>query len=357
MHQKNIKTGTFAALFIVLLIIFRPEWICTAVGKLCAALSPIAVGIILAVALDPFVCRVSVCFRRFFGRNYRYGAIAVVYAAVVGVSAAAVCYVIPQLIESVRLLAENFDGYYSALRIRLSEYDIGSLDLAAAADSLVSYIGELSPKILSAVYNAAAGFVGTASDIIVGAVFSVYMLAEKERLLDFMAGIASSLLSEKAYRRTAHIIHTFSYALSSFLSGQMTEAVVLGTLCFFGMLIFGFEFPLLISVMIGITALVPVVGAFVGAIPSVLLLLLVRPASAVWFTVYIIVLQQIENNLIYPRIVGKSVGLPPILILAAIVIGGELGGVLGILMGIPILSAIYTLCAEAIRQQRQTEAD
>ena len=125
---------------------------------------------------------------------------------------------------------------------------------------------------------------------------------------------------------------------------------MLGSLCFLGMVIFGFEYPLLISSIIAVTALVPVAGAIVGTIPSALILFLAKPSSAVWFIVFIIVLQQLENNFIYPKIVGKSVGLPPILILAAIILGARLGGAAGIMLGIPLVSAAYTIFRENISE-------
>ena len=141
--------------------------------------------------------------------------------------------------------------------------------------------------------------------------------------------------------------------LVSFIAGQLTEAVVLGTLCFIGMVLFGFEYPLLISAIIAVTALVPVAGAIAGAIPSALILFLAKPSSALWFIVFIVILQQLENNFIYPKVVGKSVGTPPILILAAIIAGAELGGAAGIMLGIPLVSAAYTLIKERLERGRE----
>ena len=113
-------------------------------------------------------------------------------------------------------------------------------------------------------------------------------------------------MSPKSFRKAARVISAVNCSLVNFISGQLTEAVVLGTLCFCGMVVLGFEYPLLISTIIGVTALIPVAGAFIGAIPSALVLFLVKPSSALWFIVFIIVLQQLENNLIYPKVVGKS---------------------------------------------------
>ena len=187
-----------------------------------------------------------------------------------------------------------------------------------------------------------------------GAVLSVYILAQKDVLIEFVSSAARAALSDGAYKKAARVISAVNSCFVSFIAGQLSEAAVLGTLCFMGMVLFGFEYPLLISAIIAVTALVPVAGAIAGAIPSALILFLVKPSSALWFLVFIIILQQLENNFIYPKVVGKSVGLPPILILAAIIAGAELGGAAGIMLGIPLVSAAYTLIREKIESRRDT---
>lgn len=359
MLPKKRNAVLFIAVFAAAAVLLRPEWMSTVFSKLCGAFSPILIGIITAAVLDPAVCRISSLLRRICvrisGRTARYISIALIYIVIIGAAAAAVWFIIPQLADSVRLFVSGFDGYYTSLRQRLGEISsgMGGIDLIAAADKCAVYLSGLFPDILGRVYGMTTAFVAAAADIIVGAVLAVYMLAGKQSLLDFIGGIASSIFSERTYSKAAHVLCTVSGCMVSFISGQLTEAVVLGTLCFLGMVLLGFEYPLLISTIIGVTAIVPVVGAFVGAIPSALMLFLVKPSSAMWFVVFIIILQQLENNLIYPKIVGKSVGLPPLLILAAIVIGAQFGGALGIIAGIPLLSAVYSLAAEGIERERR----
>jgi len=130
--------------------------------------------------------------------------------------------------------------------------------------------------------------------------------------------------------------------------------LVLGCMCFIGMSIFRFEYALLISVMIAVTSIIPVIGAFIGAVPSVFLLFMISPIKALWFIVFIIIVQQLENNFIYPKVVGNKIGLPAIWVLLAIVVGGGLFGVVGILLGVPVCSIIYTLLKEgAYKKQAQ----
>ena len=143
---------------------------------------------------------------------------------------------------------------------------------------------------------------------------------------------------------------------SSFVNGQLTEAFILGVLCYIGMKVFRFDYAVLISVIIGITNMIPIVGPIAGTIPCALVLLLASPRQAVWFVLFVIVLQQLESNLIYPRVVGSSVGLPPLWVLLAVVLGGGLGGILGMILGIPVLSLVYTYLQNRLKELEPEEA-
>ena len=140
-----------------------------------------------------------------------------------------------------------------------------------------------------------------------------------------------------------------------FVTGQLTEACIIGILCFIGMLIFGMPYAAIISVLIGFTALIPIFGAFIGTGIGAFLILLENPLKAFWFVVFIIVLQQLEGNLIYPRVVGKSVGLPGIWVLTAVTIGGGLFGILGMLFSVPVCSVLYVLFRKFVNNRVKDE--
>lgn len=335
----------FFAIFTALALIFRPQLITSLLGGVWSAALPVIAGVIFSAVINPAVCYAERCIGRIRrGKSSRALAIACVYLLIAGILAAVIMIIIPRLIKSITLFANSFDSYYSSLRRQLMMLENGELSgLFLRFDSIVEAISAELPDFFRRTFSATAGFFRVAGDIIVGLVFSVYILADKEQLTDFISGAARAVMSDNAYSRISEILVTVYESLVSFISGQLTEAVVLGTLCFFGMVIMDFEYPLLISTIIGVTALVPVVGAIVGTIPSVFMLFLVKPSSALWFVVFIIILQQLENNLIYPKVVGKSVGLPPILVFTAIVMGAKLGGALGIMFSIPLLSAVYVL--------------
>ena len=135
---------------------------------------------------------------------------------------------------------------------------------------------------------------------------------------------------------------------SSFVTGQLTEAIIIGVLCFMGMLIFRMPYAAVISLLVGVTALIPVFGALIGTAIGAFLILLVSPIKAIWFVIFIIVLQQLEGNLIYPRVVGKSVGLPGIWVLAAVTLGNNLAGVVGMLLSVPLCAVLYCVLRDVV---------
>ena len=138
-------------------------------------------------------------------------------------------------------------------------------------------------------------------------------------------------------------------SFSHFVAGQVVEAIIIGILCFIGMLILGLPYASVVSVLVGVTALIPVLGAYIGTAVGAFLILVESPIKALWFIVFIIVLQQLEGNLIYPHVVGKSVGLPGIWVLAAVTVGGNIYGVMGMLVSVPLCSVIYVYLSEKVR--------
>ena len=271
------------------------------------------------------------------------------YILLVAIASAAVGIIIPQILDSVKILISNSDIYFDRIKYfysRLSEND--KLGIIPAVGSMIEKAGEKLPEIAADFYGKTAGFVGFLTDFFIGIVISIYILIAKDKLRSIVRRISQKIMSERRYKYYAKLYYTVYEVFSRFVSGQITEAAILGGLCYVGMKLFRFDYALLISFIIGITALMPVVGAIIGTIPCAFLLFLVKPISAVWFVVFIIILQQLENNLIYPKVVGKSMGLPPLPVLIAILIGAKLGGCVGILLAVPITSVLYGIIKEKL---------
>ena len=166
-------------------------------------------------------------------------------------------------------------------------------------------------------------------------VFALYLLAKKEVVAAHLKRLTETVLPPRSARRFLSIVRLTNQTFSNFVSGQLTEAAIIGVLCFAGMLLLRIPFAGAVSIFVAVTALIPIFGAWLGGGIGALLILLAEPVKAVWFVIFLLILQQLEGNLIYPRVVGKSVGLPGILVLMAVTIGGEAFGVLGMLFSVP----------------------
>lgn len=177
--------------------------------------------------------------------------------------------------------------------------------------------------------------------------FAIYILAGKEKLGNNIKRVGHAFLSQRVMTKLDYFLKTANQCFSSFIIGQVTEAFVLGTLCIVGMLIFQFPYAVSIGAFVGMMALIPIFGAWIGAGVGFLLIVVDSPIKAVLFIVFILVLQQLEGNLIYPRVVGTSIGLPGIWVLGAITIGSGIGGIIGMLLGVPVVATLYRLLKDA----------
>ena len=215
-----------------------------------------------------------------------------------------------------------------------------------------SQISTILTTVFSTVYSIAHGvFIG-----IVAVVFSLYILIDKERVIRGARSAVELLLPEKGARAVRHAARVANDSFSRFITGQCIEAVILGTLCAIGMTIFGMPYAPAVGACVGMTALVPVFGAWLGGAVGFLMILTVDPMMAVWFVVFLVVLQQIESHLIYPNVVGASVGLPGIWVFAAVLVGGALFGVLGMFLGVPAVATVRTLAIEKAARVRAKRA-
>lgn len=306
------------------------------------ALRPVFIGVAFAFVINSFAIRVVKIWRTDKVPEKVAWVISSlgVYVIFVGIIVAALYFVIPSLVGSVKQFFENFDVYYNNFSQTLAKLPLISITekLLPPPEKIREYI----PTAVSTATNALGGAARGVADTFIGFAVSFYFVLGKNSFKSGAKKVATALLSPTAYEKAEELYSVFVRTFSGFISGQLTEALIMGVLCFIGMLIFGFEYPLLISVIIAFTNLIPIFGPIMGTIPSAMILLFADPMSAIWFVIFIIVLQQIESQLIYPRVVGTSVGLKPFWTLFAIIVGGGLFGVWGMILGIPLLSVIYT---------------
>lgn len=198
-----------------------------------------------------------------------------------------------------------------------------------------------------------SSFVSVIFNLFVSLVFAIYLLAGKEWLAHQADRLLRTYLPSGLHEKILHVLRTLDNSFRRFIIGQCTEAVILGVLCILGMFLFRFPYAVMIGVLVGATALIPVLGAYIGAVVGLLMIFTESPFQALMFLIFIVVLQQLENQLIYPRVVGTSIGLPGILVFSAVMIGGSLFGVAGILLGIPLTAAGYQFLKEDLHRRKK----
>ncbi|MBE6617325.1 MAG: AI-2E family transporter [Ruminococcaceae bacterium] len=268
--------------------------------------------------------------------------------------------IVPQLITSITdIVAKIQNNLIPEIYLLLEKIEARGVDTSAIEDWLAAInINELIKQFSGEVVNILNTVVSGASTVVTGTftaltsiIFAVYVLANKRSLSRQGKKLAYAYLKKSFVDRALEICRLTVHTFSNFISGQCLDAVILGIMCFIAMTIFGFPYALAISSMIILTAIIPYVGAFIGGAFGVLLLIIDDPMRAVWFVVLFIVVQQIDNHLVYPRVVGGSVGLPAIWTFAAVIVGGSLLGVFGMLLFIPLFSVLYTLLKNTVHNR------
>jgi predicted PurR-regulated permease PerM len=277
-------------------------------------------------------------------------AIIVTLIVIIGVIVGLILFVIPQLIESGSTLIKNIPSYATSLQEVMSKY-MGSTEIFnqvsekiySMGSDFLNIIGQVTGTLISQILSITIGVTSTIINFFMGVLIAIYILISKEKLSMQVKKVLYAFMEKDKVLKILKVAEISNYKFSKFVIGQCVEAVILGGLCFIGMLIFRMPYALLVSTIISITALIPVFGALIGTIPTAFIILIVNPMQALWFIVLIIVIQQIEGNLIYPMVVGNSIGLSALWVLFAITIGGSTFGILGILIGTPLFAVIYTV--------------
>lgn len=278
------------------------------------------------------------------------------FLIVILVIAAVVAFMVPQLVQSMQTLSSNMPGYIAFLqqftnntlaKFNLTPADFGqfAINWSEVLNKLSSFLANISPGVL----NIATGFTSAVFNFFMGLIFAIYLLLGKESLIENVKNVMRAYLSESKVSSMLSVGKKANTIFTSFVVGQLTEAVILGTMYFIGTSIFRMPYVPLISSLMAVCSLIPMFGPIIGAVPSAFLLLMVDPNMAVIFVIMAVVFQQIEGNFIYPRVVGSSVGLPGMWVLFAILIGGSFFGPFGMIISVPCASLAYTLLRDFVK--------
>lgn len=286
-------------------------------------------------------------------------AVSLVCALVVslGVIVILIAVVLPQLTQTVTEVAARLPEYISAvvnwINEVLAKFDIEiealkefTVDWEKVFKDLSTYLKE--GNVINTATDVGTAAASTVMNTFLGLVVAVYVLAQKERIGRFARRCIDAFLPKRASSAISRVASMASETFSSFVAGQLADSCILGILCYICMLIFRFPYPEVISVVIGVTSLVPMVGSFIGEVIGALLILIVSPLKALLFVIMVLAIQQVDGAFIYPRIVGKSVGLPGVAVFCAVIVGGNIAGVLGAVMGVPVCAVLYALLKEAV---------
>ena len=364
LNRSNMKkiAGLIVVTLALLAGFFHLGVVLDGLSYIFGILSPFIIGCVIA-----FILNLPLKFfeRKFFKRDAenrpawakkmgRPLSLVLAILLVVAIVAVVLLVVVPELVVTVSTLkttieaflprAESFAESFFSNNPQILQW-IHDLEFNwdAMVESLTGFLRNGAGNMLSTTFSKVAGVVSGLTNFLIGFVFACYILLQKEKLASQLDKLGRALLSEKAMEEVRYVMNISNRIFASFITGQCTEALILGAMFFIAMSLIGLPYALLVGVLVAFTALIPVFGAFIGCAVGVVLILMVNPTQALIFLVLFLVLQQIEGNLIYPRVVGGSVGLPSIWVLAAVSIGGSLMGVIGMLVFIPTASVIYSL--------------
>ncbi|KRL31446.1 permease [Companilactobacillus paralimentarius DSM 13238 = JCM 10415] len=261
--------------------------------------------------------------------------------------------VLPQFFNALADFFKNIPSFFEGLSALLEKINHNSvisdqlesmnIDWSSVQSKVMKYLTSGMGGVFGSTFKIVTGITKGFVNFILALTFAIYILATKEKLGRQIKKLAHAYLKNEHIQKVKYVVDIADDMFSHFIAGQVTEAIILGSLCSLGMIIFRFPYALSVGAFVSITALIPILGAWLGGIVGFLLIAVKSPIEAVFFIVFLLVLQQFESNVIYPRVVGTSIGLPGIWVLASITVGGGLGGIVGMLLGVPVAATIYQL--------------
>lgn len=369
-NQKYFKAlAVILASILFFVIISNINSVSNAASKILSVFSPLILGLCIAFVVNlPLRYLEEKIFGKLTRRNGKVWSklkrplcLTLSFLFLLSIITVLLSFVIPELISTGQkffiALPTAMEGVTATLNSVLEKFHLSEAfpDLQIDWNSISSWALSLLDSHSNSIAQGALGIVttlfNTVLNLILGFVFSIYVLASKESLGKLAKSIIYSIMRRERARKLISVVVLSNKAFSGFIAGQCTEVLLIGTLCFIGMLIFRMPYAVMVSCIIAFTAFVPVFGPFIGTAIGAFFIFIESPIKALWFVVFIIILQQIESNVIYPRIMGKHVGLPGIWVLAAVTIGGGLFGVVGIIVSVPVCSVIYTLFDKWIKKR------
>lgn len=326
-------------------------------NSILAVIMPFLLGIMIAFILNVLMIRIEKILSRFIlDKKYtsfkRVISIIVSLLIVIGVIGIIITLIIPELTNAIKVIVKSFPETFEQLQVWINQNGnsfpqletwINSVDLNSIASELSGLFKIGLTGMLSSTVDVISMFFTSILNLVVGIVFALYILMSKETLKRQSHKLIDAYIPKRISVKLLEVGTLARTTFSNFVIGQTVEAFILGTLCAVGMAVLNLPYAPMVGSLVGITAFVPIVGAFIGGGIGAFMILTVDPMQALIFIIFLVVLQQLEGDLIYPRVVGSSVGLPSIWVLFAVTVGGGLWGITGMLFSVPVLSVVYAL--------------
>lgn len=367
--RKTFITKVFI-LMLALLIVQHFDLVLSIIDKIIDIIFPFLVGCGMAYIWSLFQNPIEkIIFprskKKFLQKLRRPLSIIVSLLVLLGIIVLILYLVLPQIYNSIVVIAESAPLLAENLRTWFLDVTSG-LNWAEGIRENVRNLSidweELAKTIGDALQNSAGGILGSALNIIentvgffvaafTAIVFAIYLLFLKEKLIHQSKRVGKAYLPEKHWQRVGYVLSVLNETFSKFFKGQVLDAFVVGALLFIAMLIFRMPYALTISVVVMVTALIPMIGAFIGGAVGFLMIAVTDFRQAVIFLIILIVIQQLEGDLIYPKIVGDSVGLPGIWVFSAVIVGGAIAGPLGMIIAVPLLASIYKIFRKNVNKR------
>lgn len=336
-------------------------------GSLVSVFMPLIVGIAIAFVLNLLLKIMEGKYVlkhkrlngiKFISKNERAISLLLTYAITFTLIGLMIIFIVPQVIDSSKTLIAKLPEYGKQItNFGTRVYSELGLSEALITEWFGSFkdlfvgLSEFTASTLIALFNVTLNVTSGALNLFLGLIFSAYLLAQKEKLIETVAKVNKAFNKPKVAAALEKLSAETTHIFSKFVGGQLTEALILGSLCFIGLILFNIPYAPLVSVLIGITSLIPVVGAFIGIVPSLLIIAMESPTQALVFLVFILILQQLEGNLIYPKVVGNAIGISGFWVFLAITVGGGLFGILGMLLGVPMMAVAYTVTRNIVNSR------
>ncbi len=325
------------------------------VSLIISAASPLIIGLAIAYILNLLMTfyEEKSFFQKMQFTKRRILCMLLAIVSFIAIAAGIFGLVIPELTECIKLLFAEVPGFIDELLKNPTVQDFLPTDVTNDLTSMnwKEFLNKLAPVLttsITTIGSLVSTIFSTAVTFLLSLIFSIYLLLSKETLQAQFDRVFKTYLKSDQYNRFKEILSIFNDCFHRYFVGQCTEAVILGALCALGMLILKLPYAVMIGTLIGFTALIPVAGAYIGAGVGAVMILTVSPVQAIFFLIFIVVLQQLEGNLIYPKVVGSSLGLPAIWVLGAVTIGGGVMGIFGMLLGVPVTAALYRLLKQDV---------